>query len=425
MDGDDLTSRYLAFWRRIIMLAAIIIGMLLIFYKVPALVTVSWIDFTLRQENELKSSYGFVGKEQKRLHGLSPEQYIQEKTQGKIINLEAASWKNFYSDIYQIGTGQLEKSTYADRISSEDADILKRQTGRTSYFAPVFFKVNELPIQQWNISPQDQEYVYLAAPYNGSIKHLRVEYHDYLSAAGPMENVHPVPPAHLYYPYRILGWAVLGIGLLLAICLPQPEKREDVIEYPRSRLVMSDILGVLLLLLFFGLPFLINGGTVQAVSGWWGLSLILWTLALGPVLILYASAAYASFQVRLGEESLYIAKAGGGREYRYDEVERVEEIGLQNPAWFRKLFFLVLMFSVLSGRGASKSSAGTYLLSEAAAYTGLALYFKDGQIQYIWFTDALGDIILPGFERIVQVLQAHGVSYHITDKVIEKILPLP
>jgi len=425
VDGDNLTSRYLGFWRRIILLAAVIIGSLLLFYKAPALLTASWVDFTQQKADEVKSPYKAIGNEGKRLQALSLETYIQEKTQGKIINLEADQWRNFYRDIYLVGTREIDKSKYADRISPRDIEILKWQTGRTGYFVPIFFKVQELPIQEWNLSPQEGAYVYLVISEKESAKYLRVEYHDYLSTSGPMTSVYPEPPAHLYYPYRNIGWGVLGIGILLAIFLPQPRKRENVIEYPRFRLVMGDILGVILLLLFFCLPFLINGGTVQAVQGWWGLSLIFWFLALGPILILYSSAAYAAFHVRLGEDSLHIARAGSGREYRYDDVERIERLELHNPAWFRKLFFWVLMFSFLSGKGASSSSVGTYFLSEAAAYTGLALYFKDGHIQYIWITDALGNVLLPDYENIVRVLQGHGVPYHVTDKVIEKFLPLP
>lgn len=406
------------------MLAAVITGIVLMFYKVPALLTASWVDFALQQKNELKSPYGVVSEERKRLHALSPDKYIMAKTQGKIINLTGDGWENFFREMYLIQAGQRGKSKFGDRISPRDADSLKRQSGRAGYAVPVFFTVDELPVRQWNLTLQDKEYVYLAAAYDGDMKYLRVEYHDYLSESGPMASAYPQPPSHLYYPYRYVGWGVLVMGILLAIILPKPKKREDTIEYPRSRLVMSDIVGVLLLMLFFGLPFLINGGTVQTVSGWWGLSLIFWMLALGPALILYASAAASAFHVQLGEGGLVISRVSGAREYRYDEVEKIEQIGLRNPAWFRKLFFWTLMLSFLTGKG-SGSSAGTYFLTEAASYTGFALYFKDGHVQYIWFTDALGNVMLPGYERIVQVLQAHGIPYQATDKVIEKFLPLP
>lgn len=47
---------------------------------------------------------------------------------------------------------------------------------------------------------------------------------------------------------------------IAALFLPRPKKAEDIIEYARSRMMLTDLLGVMLLLLFFGLPFLINGG---------------------------------------------------------------------------------------------------------------------------------------------------------------------
>ncbi len=424
MDGDNLTYRYMNFWRRLILLAAIIIGSMLIFYKVPALLTVSWVDFTVLQQQESKPAFGFVSEERKRLQALPLEQYIKEKTQGKVFSLDAVAWQHFFKDIYLAETGQRE-AKYAERISSRDVDRLKWQTGKEVYAAPVFFAVDEFPLGEWTLLPKEREFVYLATVYDGSTKYLRLEYHDYLTASNPMASVYPEPPKQLYYPYRIFGLGVLAIGLLLAVFLPKPRKQENIIEYPNSRLIAGDIVAVILLLLFWGLPFLINGGTVQAVSGWWGLSLVFWLLAVGPVFILYASALYASFQVRLGEQSFNIARAGGEREYPYDTVEKVEQVELRSPAWFRKLFWWVLVFSFLSGRGVSASTAGTHLLNTAAAYTGLALYFKDGQIKYIWITDALGNVILPGYERIIQALEAKGVPYRNSGRVIEKLLPLP
>ncbi len=424
MEEAGLKCRQMDFWRRIILLTAIVIGSMLIFYKVPALLTVSPIEFAVQRQREGKSAFGLISKERKRLQALSLEDYINEKTQGKIVFLESADWQSFFEEIHLTTAGQRE-AKYAKRISSRDADRLETKNENGFYAAPVFFSVNELPLAEWGLLPKAGEFVYLAMVYDGGVKYLRLEYRDYLTVVNPMNTVYPEPPRQLYYPYRNAGLGVLAIGVLSFFFLPKSNKQDDIIEYQNSRLIAGDMAAAILLLLFLGLPFLINGGTVQAVKGWWGLSLVFWFLALGPLIIMYASAVYASFYVRIGEHGLNVAKKGGEREYRYEDIVRVERLELRNPAWFRKLFFWVLALSALSGRGVSAGSAGSFFLSEAARYEGFSLSFKDGKIQYIWTSDAFGNVLLPGYERILQVLAEKGIPCIITDKVVEKFLPLP
>lgn len=397
---------------------------MLAFYRVPALLTVTWVDFAAEQEAETRSTYGFVSDESKMLSSLPLGEYIKEKTQGKIISLEAANWQAFFSEIRLAGTGQLDKSQYAYRLNPQDRhwSALQFETGENNF--PLFFKVDELPIHQWKLQERDGEFTYLSMDHQGKPLYVMVKYHDYRGVAGPMDNVYPDPPTRLFYPFRPLGLGLLAAGILIAFLTPRVKKSEDIIEYPRWRMVISDFLGLLLFLPFFGLPFLLNGGTIQTVSGWWGLSLVFWLLASGPVLIFYSSAVYSAFQVWLGVETFSITRAQGTRVYRYEEVERMDQLSLRNPRWFRRLFFIVLALSFLSGKG-SPGAAGTYLLSESAEYTGLVLYFKDGSKRDIWFTDAVGTILLPGYEKIIETMQEHGVPFNISSEVVEKFLPLP
>lgn len=407
-----------------LLLAATVFSVMLFFYRVPALVSVSWVDFSLAQKQELESPYGLVREEEKMLAAMPLNEYIQTKTQGKILDLDPAGWQGFFNETYLAGSGQIEQSRYADRLSPEDIDWMEWQTGDPEHFYPVFFKVRELPLEQWGLA-NEGDVVYLRTAESGKTSYLKAQFNDYLSLSGPMDSIiGGDPPAKLLYPYRLLGVGLLVVGLLAALFLPRPKKAEDVIEYARSRMMLTDLVGVMMLLLFFGLPFLINGGTVQTVTGWLGISLLFWLLAVGPVLIIYASAAYASFQVHLDRDGLSISRAGRAGEYTYDEFAGVDLVTLKHPGWFRKLFLVVLALSFLSG-GGTPTAAGTYLLSESAAYAGLALKFKNGKTQYIWFTDAMGNVLLPGFEKIIQAMEDHGVPYKVTEEIVEKFLPLP
>lgn len=412
------------FWRRVILVVSIIAGIMVAFYRVPALLTVTWIDFAGKQKGELESPYGYVSDESKILASLPLDAYIQEKTQGKVITLEDSGWQIFFNEIYLASTGQLDQSQYGNRLSSQDRDWAELQFENLKNSFPVFFKVDELPFAQWRLQERDGDFTYLSINDQGQERFLMVKYHDYTNVAGPMDSIYPDPPNRLFYPYRLWGWSILAAGILIAFLMPRVKKTGNIIEYPRWRMVISDFGGLLLFLLFFGLPFLLNGGTVQALSGWWGLSVFFWLLAVGPVLIFYSSAVYSAFEVWLGEDTFSITKANSYRLYRYDDVERVVQLALRNPRWFRRLFFVVLALSFLSGKG-SPGAAGTYLLSESAQYTGLTLYFKDGNKQDIWFTDAMGTILLPGYEKIIEAMQEHGVPFNISSEIVEKFLPLP
>ena len=65
------------------------------------------------------------------------------------------------------------------------------------------------------------------------------------------------------------------------------------------------------------------------------------------------------------------------------------------------------------------------MLAKSATYQGLAIYFNDDTIQYIWFTDALGNVLLPQYQEIIKRLKEQGIILLNNEKVIEKFLPLP
>ncbi len=234
-----------------------------------------------------------------------------------------------------------------------------------------------------------------------------------------MSKPYREPPGWLYHPYRTIGIAVMIIGLLLYIFLPRRKRESDEISYAGGRIVAGDIVGIMFLALFFGLPFLISGGTVQAIKGvMWPVTLIMWFLALFGVIILYYSAWYASYRIELTPEAIHLITYKGEKVCRFDDITAVELISLRNPGWFRKLFLAMAMLSLFTGRS-SPQPAGSALLAESAAYGGLEIRTRSGKPVYLWFTDQLGGVILPNFNRVPEALHSAGIPIKEESREIE------
>ena len=208
------------------------------------------------------------------------------------------------------------------------------------------------------------------------------------------------------------------IGLLLYIFLPRRKNNPEDIAYAGGRLAAGDIAALIILLTFYSLPLLINGGTMQAFTGLWPITMIMWVLALSGVAILYYSAWYASYRIELTPEALYLVTFKGVRECRFNEITAVELVALRNPGWFRKLFLVLALLAVIGGRS-SPQPAGSALLAASAAYGGLEIRGHNSQPLYIWFTDQMGNTIIPNFDRVPKAIRAAGITIREEAREIE------
>ncbi len=390
--------------RRVILAAAILLGVFLFMYVRPAVVTVVWQDFAAEQENLLDSPY-YVGEEEKLLHELPLQEYIEEVTAGKVIQLEENEWGNFFNEVYLASSGQYEKSIYGDRISDINKDW---------YFEPgekyvgVFFSPDELPIADWGLRKY-LDTMYLSTRVQDNTVYLKAIYWDYRN---PADRPYTLAPSSMYYPYKIWGEIFIMIGLLLAIFLPRVKPEDSDLTFSKSSIILGDIMGIVLLLLFYSLPFLISEGSIQSITGWWGLTMIFWTFAVAALFIMYANAWAASYQIKFNPDGIYRVTFKGIDEYLYSDIDSVNEVVLTYPEWFLKIYRIIIVFSALSGRGAVTTVAGPYMLAESAVYGGLALKSRDGRSTLVWYTDQNGSTILPGYERIIDECQTRGITYN-------------
>lgn len=399
-------------WRRIALLFGILVGVGLFFYVTPSIVKVTAVDWQKEQAGELRSFSGYVSSEKKRLNQLPLEDYIKEKTGGKVTLVDTGQWKTFFHEVQLASNGEYNRSIYGNRVSAEDKDDFWKPTGPV----PVFFKPDEFPFAQWGLGFESGKRVYIRTN-EGTNPYLLLEYEDYQSELSAMYSPNRVAPDWLYHPYRSYGIGAMAAGLLLYIFLPRRKTKPDDIAYAGGRLVAGDIVAVIILLPFYGLPFLINGGTAQSLTSLWPVSAVMWFMALFGVALLYYSAWYASYRIELTRDALYLISFKGVRELRFAEINSAGLVSLRNPGWFRKLFMALALISFLGGRS-SPQPVGSAVLAATAAYGGLELG-GFGRPLYIWFTDQWGGTIIQNFNRVTEAIRSAGISINKEFREIE------
>lgn len=403
-------------WRRVALVLGILIGLALFCYVAPAMVSVTAVDWETEQADELKSYSGYVTEEDKRLNALPLDEYIRENTGGQVISVDSDKWADFFAQVRLASMWEYERSSFGDRVSEEDKDDFWKPTRPVE----VFFKPDEIPYAQWGLRPGDGQSAYISTNSGSETIYLRVKYHDYQTSVGAMYSPYRTAPGWLYHPYRTIGIMIMILGLLLYIFLPRRKKMPDDISYSTGSMVAGDLVGLILLLPFYGLPYLVNGGTVQAITGLWPITLAMWFIACISIYLFYSNAWNASYRIEMTPEALYLVTFKGVKEIQFSEMAVVNQVALRNPGWFRKLFLAVAFLSVFSGRATSTQPAGSALLAATASYGGLEIVENSGgKPVYIWFSDQIGNVIINNFDSVAEAMQAAGVSINREQREIE------
>lgn len=391
--------------RRLALLTGVLLGVALFCYVVPAVVSVTAVNWEQEQARELKSASGYVSMEKKRLAQLPLNDYIQEKVGAStIVNVDSSQWAEFFAQVELASNGQYGRSVYGNRVSEEDKDQFWKPLGPVA----VFFKTDEIPWAQWGLISKDGHEAYVSTTIDAKTVYFRLSYQDYRTSVSAMSKPYRTAPGWLYHPSRNLGVGVLVLGMLLYVFLPRRPKQPEDIAYSAGSMLAGDLAALILLLPFYGLPFLINGGTVQAITGMWPVTAAMWFLACLSVLLLYYNAWHASYRIELTSEAFYLITFKGVREHRFNEIVVVNLVSLRNPGWFRKLFMAVALLSLLGGR--TTQPAGSAWLTYTAAYGGLEICGRTGNPLYLWFTNQFGDVIINNFDRLLNALEAAGVQ---------------
>lgn len=409
------TSGRMELWRRIALLLGILIGLALFFFVAPAMISVTAVDWTKEQADELKSFSGYVTQEEKRLSQLPVDEYIRVKTDGKVVAVDSGQWWTFFEQVSAASNGDFYSSAYGERVSDDIKD---------DYWYPalptgVYFKPDEIPYAQWGLLPYDGNSVYVKTTRGSQTIYLELRYQDYSSSVGAMSSPFQVAPGWLYHPYRTIGSIVMAVGLLLYIFLPRRKKQPDEVAYTSGSMLAGDIAAVILILPFYGLPYLINGGTVQAFTGLWPVTAVMWSLAVISIVLFYYNAWYSSYRIEITPQAIYIISFKGVRECRFSDMAAVNIVSLSNPGWFRKLIMTVALLSMLSG-GRSTQPVGSALLAASATYSGLEIRPRSGgKPVYIWATNQMGGVMINNIDRVMIALEAAGVAINQEPREIE------
>lgn len=409
-----VASGRMELWRRLALLCGVLVGIGMFFYVAPAMVSVTAIDWEQEQADELNSYSGYISDEDKRLSQLPLNEYINEKTGGKVVEVESSQWLQFFQQIQYVSGGQYESSSYGNRVSAEDKDPFWKPTSPVE----VFFKPREMPFAEWGLVPEDGDKIYISTSIGSQTAYLLLRYYDYSTSISAMSKPYRVAPSWLFNPYRNIGIGVLIIGLLLYTFLPRRKKQPEDISYSTGSMLAGDLVALILLLPFYGLPFLINGGTQQAITGMWPISIVMWLLASFCIMLLYYNAWYTSYRIELTPEALYQITFKGVQECRFNEIKEVNIVSLRNPGWFRKLSLVLAFFAILGGR-TSTQPAGSALLTASAAYGGLEIFSPNKRPLYLWFTNQNGGVIINNFDRVMEGLESAGVHINKQQREIE------
>jgi hypothetical protein len=296
--------------RRLILLSGVCAFLWLFFDSPQALLRVRAIDFAHefnREYNpgEKPAMPGIMETGKALIRKLarpeSLEQYVSRKTEGRRIDVRGNNWEIFFQEM---------ASTTGDEAPL--AGIARVWDGYAC------FGVNDPPMAEVLNRIRD---IYAARQSNVSYLALGPRYLEVQYETSPRDLK---IAGFLKYPQRQQSWWYLAAGILFYILIPWPRLRENVIAHDRLSAVLAlDILGTLVVALFFTISLYAADSTAAVLGENLGLTLFLWALALGGVALLLWAARNAAFRLQVLPGILRVSGLWGAREHAFSDLSRV------------------------------------------------------------------------------------------------------
>jgi hypothetical protein len=389
-------------WRRLILLFFVCTAILLAkFADLSPLVLVKYIDFA-REQKEEGSYMGvrIMTDEDERLSRLPLNEYIQEKSKGKIFSATSKEWEELLGTVIAVSQEKAVAKVWQKRLPSD------------KYPSKVFFfRPDEAPVNALAGSfKHDNDVVYISLTRGNKTEYLEAEYRTYNNEdflLGSGFTNYPTPPIYMLFPYRKYSLLLILFGLLLYIFLPVQQKNPDAIKYPRWRMVLGDVVSFLMIVPFFAFPFLITGGTLQAFTQGWPLFFFFWPIFILGIWLLFISAWLAGFSIIVTDDRLRFFTSKGEREFLYIDMDFYQPVIFKSPKWLIALSWI----AALSGKGSSRIGAtGRAMILSGSASGSIGIRLKNGADIFINITDQMGSTALKGFEKILDKLKENGVQ---------------
>ena len=398
-------------WRRVLLAAAVATGAWLWFLAdLAPLVRLEAVDFAKRQERH-GGTAGALVEESRRMRALTPESFVQELTRNRTLEVTGPAWSAFFPTVLDASARGTVPPEWRDRA-------LEHERGRGHGPVSLFFRLDESPLDELSgrTKPSEERFLTLAgeAPPRFLAAWPRSLSDDDFQLGRGLSGYDA--PAEMVF--RLRPWVpwVLAAGLALYVLLPWPRRPPGAIVFSRWRVVLGDLVGILLFGMFFSLPFFIVGGSVQALRDTWGFPLVLWPLAALGLLALWFGARYSAYAIEVLPGGLRVSGIGPALDLPFTEVRSFRPATLRAPRWLVRALWVAALFG--KGRG-----AGQALILGSSETGGLALELRDGRRVFLWATDAMGNLAMRGFERVIEGLRAAGVRE--LDEPIERRAMLP
>ena len=370
-------------WRRVLPMCLVLVAVATAFVVThQPLDRVEVVDFA-EQQQDLGSVYGLWTDEQKALKAMPLVDYIASVTAGKKTAVSGSAWDTFARALSLTQGGSPPDRTWRQRIGEWDS---------------VYVRQIDLPSPDMLAGLPDGEVRYAALPDGTwvSAVAVRLSSSDFTLGAG----LHG-PPHALAYPLRSLFFPLLGLAVLVYVLLPWPRRGKDIIAYDRWRVVLGDILGLVLTVMFVAMPFLITSNSALAVTEYWGLTLVFWLIGLLGLWAVQVGISAGGLQMIVLEDRLVRVTAWRYEECMYAEMALVQPAIQVAPKWL----ITASLLAALSGRRGS----GAALLGAQSETQGFRITMKDGRLVHIWLTDQMGSVMIRGADALPRAMAAAGV----------------
>jgi hypothetical protein len=370
-------------WRRILPVVLVLAAVVTAFVVTQEpLARVEVMDFA-QEQRDIGSLYGLWTDEQKALKAMPLIDYIVAVTAGKTTAAIGPTWEAFARDLLLTDEGRPPDRIWRSRVGE---------------YGGVYVLQTDLPSPELLRGLPEGEDRYAALPDGTWVKAVAVHLDsgDFTLGAG----LHG-PPHALAYPLRGLFFPLLGLAVLFYILLPWPRRSGDIIAYDRWRVVLGDILGLMLTIVFMAMPFLITSNSALAVTEYWGLTLVFWLIGLLGLWAVQVGISAGGLQMMVLADRLVRVTAWRYDECAYADMALVQPAIQVAPRWLITASWL----AALSGR----RGAGAALLGAQSETRGFRITMKDGRLVHIWLTDQMGSLTMRGAQSLPDALAAAGV----------------
>ncbi len=316
-----------AILRRLLLVAGILLSVTLILRPSPVIYRVAATDFAEKQKN--RPAWHSARQ-------LSLSEYIKKTTEDRLLIVESQAW----------------------------LELLHWCQTATDW---ILLTSSEMP---WTVEQERQarDFTYVQMQENGVPFYLDV------TVVRPGDYT-PVP-TKLRYPSRSKGLWILAVAVLGYILIPWNKGDPQVIDYQRFRgALLPDILGVMLLVLFFGLPWLIVPSTSGVSNplnpeGMPVITIVLWCMALFGLGLIAVACRYEAWSLKISPNELLINNLTGTESLAFNAIESLTEIPYEPP---KALVRLGLLMSLINWR-----ALGPTLLVASRNDFQIVITLKDG-----------------------------------------------